>query len=471
MIEMTLEQVAAATAGRLDGGAAADARVTAGVETDSRAVEPGSLFVALAGERVDGHDFAAAACDAGAVAVLADRDLDVPCVVVDDCVAALGRLARAVVDRLGVTVVAVTGSSGKTTTKDMLASVLSQLGPVVAPRGSFNNEVGLPVTALRCDESTLVLVSEMGARGRGHIEYLCTVTPPHISLVLNVGSAHLGEFGSREAIGQAKSEIVRALRPDGVAVLNADDPIVEAMASVTEGRVVTVGEAASAQVRARDVRLDPTGRAQFVLVAGEDSADVRMRLVGEHQVANALSTAAVALELGMSTADVAAALSEVEPASRWRMEVTERADGTVVINDAYNANPESVRAALKALVGIAAGRRTWAVLGEMRELGSQSALEHDAIGRLAVRLNVDRLVAVGEGARAVHLGAAHEGSWGRESMWVPDLDAALRVLHDELEPGDVVLVKGSRLVGLEAVAEELLGPEPAEAPQEREDGS
>lgn len=471
MIEMTLAEVAAATGGRLAGGASATARVTAGVETDSRAVEAGSLFVALAGERVDGHDFAAAALQGGAVAVLAERDLDVPCVVVDDSVAALGRLARAVVDRLDLTVVAVTGSSGKTTTKDMLASVLSRLGPVVAPRGSFNNEVGLPVTALRCDETTRVLVSEMGARGRGHIEYLCTITPPDISLVLNVGSAHLGEFGSREAIGQAKSEIVRALRPDGVAVLNADDPIVAAMSSLTEGRVVTVGEADSAQVRAQHVRIDQAGRAQFVLVHGEDTADVSMRLVGEHQVANALSTAAVALELGMTTSDVAAALSEVEPASRWRMEVTERGDGTVVINDAYNANPESVRAALKALVGIAAGRRTWAVLGEMRELGPQSALEHDAIGRLAVRLNVDRLVAVGDGARAVHLGAAHEGSWGRESMWVPDLDAAIQLLRDELEPGDVVLVKGSRLVGLEAVAEALLGPQDADAAQDREDGS
>jgi UDP-N-acetylmuramoyl-tripeptide--D-alanyl-D-alanine ligase len=471
VIEMTVAQIAAATGGRTAGGASPDACVTAGVETDSRSVEAGSLFVAIAGERVDGHDFAAAAIDAGAAAVLAEREVDVPSVVVDDTVAALGRLARAVVDRLGVTVVAVTGSSGKTTTKDMLASVLSGLGPVVAPRGSFNNEIGLPVTALRCDDRTRVLVSEMGARGRGHIEYLCTLTPPDVSVVLNVGSAHLGEFGSREAIGRAKSEIVRALGPDGVAVLNADDPIVSAMASVTDATVVSVGESESADVRATDVRLDRAGRPGFTLVHRGATATVQMRLVGEHQVANALATAAVALALGMSLPDVAAALDEVEPASRWRMEVTERADGTVVVNDAYNANPESVRAALKALVGIAAGRRTWAVLGEMRELGPDAAIEHDAIGRLAVRLNVDRLVAVGEGARAVHLGASHEGSWGQESMWVPDVDAATAVLRDELRPGDVVLVKGSRLVGLEAVAEALLDSQEGEEPLDREDGS
>jgi UDP-N-acetylmuramoyl-tripeptide--D-alanyl-D-alanine ligase len=433
--------------------------VTGPVVTDSRHAEPGALFVALPGEHTDGHTHAAAAVADGAVGVLASREVGVPCVVVDDPAAALGRLARRVVDRLGTTVVAVTGSSGKTTTKDMLSAVLARLGPVIAPQGSFNNEIGHPVTALRCDEDTRVLVSEMGARGEGHIAYLCEITPPDVSVVLNVGSAHLGEFGSREAIGRAKSEIVQALRPDGVAVLNADDPIVAGMADVTPGRVVLVGESPTADVRAEHVRIDASGRARFSLVAGDQRADVALRLVGEHQVANALSTAGVALALGMDVSDVAAALSDVEPASRWRMEVTQRPDGTVVINDAYNANPESVRAALKALVSIAGERRSWAVLGEMRELGEQSAAEHDGVGRLAVRLNVDRLVAVGEGARAIHLGAAHEGSWGNESVWVPDIDAVVDLLRDELAPGDVVLVKGSRLVGLEAVAAALTDEE------------
>lgn len=457
MIEMSLADVAQVTGGRLGGGADSNARVTASVVTDSRRVEPGSLFVALPGERVDGHDYAGAAVAAGAVAVLGERDVGVACVVVDDAATALGRLARAVVDRTGVAVVAVTGSSGKTTTKDLLAAVLSKLGPVVAPEGSFNNEVGLPITALRCDASTKVLVSEMGARGLGHISYLCTITPPNVSVVLNVGSAHLGEFGSREAIGTAKGEIVQALPPDGLAVLNADDPVVTGMAERTQAAVCLVGESPGAQVRATDVRLDDAGCATFTLADSDESATVTLRLVGEHQVANALAVAGVARHLGMGIRDVAHALSEVRPASRWRMEVTQRRDGVTVINDSYNANPESVRAALKSLVAIAGSRRSWAVLGEMRELGDASLAEHDAIGRLAVRLNVDRLVAVGEGARAMHLGASHEGSWGRESLWVPDREAALALLRAEVEPGDVVLIKGSRLVGLEAVAAGLLG--------------
>lgn len=456
MIEMSLADVARATGGRLAGGADPRERVTASVVTDSRQVEAGSLFVALPGERVDGHDYAAAAIAAGAVAVLAQRDVNVACVVVDDSATALGRLASAVLDRLDLTVVAVTGSSGKTTTKDMLASVLSRLGAVVAPQGSFNNEVGLPVTALRCDTSTKVLVSEMGARGKGHIRYLCTITPPDVSVVLNVGSAHLGEFGSRAAIGAAKGEIVEALRPGGLAVLNADDPVVSGMAGRSPAPVCLVGESPSADIRATDIRLDSTGRAAFTLADSDESAPVALQLVGEHQVANALAVAGVARHLGMAVADVAQALGQVRPASRWRMEVTQRRDGVTVINDAYNANPESVRAALKSLVGIAGERRSWAVLGEMRELGDSAPTEHDAIGRLAVRLNVGRLVAVGEGARAMHLGASHEGSWGRESVWVPDREAALAMLRDELEPGDVVLVKGSRLVGLEAVAAGIL---------------
>jgi UDP-N-acetylmuramoyl-tripeptide--D-alanyl-D-alanine ligase len=456
VIPLSLAEVAAATGGTLTAAADPAAQVTGGVVTDSRAVGPGDLFVALAGERVDGADFAPQALSAGAVAVLGGRDLGLPGVVVDNPAQALGRLARAVVDRLGPTVVAVTGSSGKTTTKDLLADVLSRLGPVVAPQGSYNNEIGLPVTALRCEPGTRVLVSEMGARGTGHIAYLCTITPPQVSIALNVGSAHLGEFGSREAIATAKGEIVEALAPSGLAVLNADDPLVSAMAARTRARVTTFGESAGADVRADDVVLDAAGRASYTLRDATGASRVSLRLVGEHQVSNTLAVAAVARYLGMSLDEVAAALSEAAPSSRWRMEVTERPDGVTVVNDAYNANPESMRAGLKALVSIAGPRRSWAVLGEMRELGETALAEHDAIGRLAVRLDVDRLVAVGEGARAIHLGAAHEGSWGRESVWVPDVAAAIALLAAEVEPGDVVLVKGSRLVGLEAVAHALL---------------
>jgi UDP-N-acetylmuramoyl-tripeptide--D-alanyl-D-alanine ligase len=457
VIPLTLAEVAQATSGHLAAGADPAAVVSGPVVADSREVAPGSLFVAIPGARVDGTDFAVAAVQAGAVAVLAGRPLDVPCVVVADPLRALGLLARAVVDRLRPTVVAVTGSSGKTTTKDLLAIVLADLGPVVAPPKSYNTEVGLPVTALQCDESTRTLVMEMGARGVGHIAYLCTITPPDVSIALMVGSAHLGEFGTRQAIAATKGEIVEALRPDGLAVLNADDPLVAAMAARTAAAVRTFGESPGADVRASHLELDASGRASFVLSDETGSAEVALHLVGAHQVTNALAVATVASHLGMPLPRVAQALSEARPTSRWRMEVTERADGVTVINDAYNANPESVRAALKALVGIAGPRRSWAVLGEMRELGEASLHEHDAIGRLAVRLDVDRLVAVGEGARALHLGAAHEGSWGRESMWVPDVAAAVALLRDEVEPGDVVLVKGSRAVGLEQVADALLG--------------
>lgn len=463
MIPLTLAEIASATGGRLDAGADPAVRVTGPVVTDSREIGPGGLFVARQGEAQDGHDFASAAVSAGAVAVLAARPVGVPAVVVDDTEVAFGRLARAVVDRLpSLTIVGVTGSSGKTTTKDLLAQVLEPLGPLVAPPGSYNSEVGVPLTVVRVDESTRTLVAEMGARGPGHIAYLCGIAPPRVGLVLNVGSAHLGEFGDRETIARTKAELVEALPPadsGGVAVLNADDPVVRRMAEQTSAQVVMVGESVHADVRAEDVAVDRGGRASFQLVTADGTAQVSLRLVGEHQVSNALAVAAAALALGMPLPDVASRLSAALPRSRWRMEVTERPDGVTVVNDAYNANPESMRAALKTLVSLrpASGEgRTWAVLGEMRELGESSVAEHDAIGRLAVRLNVSRLVAVGDGARAIHQGATLEGSWDGESAWVPDVDAALELLRAELRPGDVVLVKSSRDSGLRFLGERLV---------------
>jgi UDP-N-acetylmuramoyl-tripeptide--D-alanyl-D-alanine ligase len=467
VIDLTLAQVAAATGGVLADGAAAGATVSGPVVVDSRAVVPGALFVAIRGERDDGHDFAAAAHAAGAAAVLATRPVGVPAVLVDDTVAALGRLARAVADRLPqLDIVAITGSSGKTSTKDLVGQLLARSGPTVAPEGSFNNEIGLPLTVARADAATRHLVLEMGARGPGHIAALCAMAPPRIGVVLNVGTAHLGEFGTREAIAAAKGELVEALPPTGTAVLNADDELVLAMAARTGARVVTFGRTPRADVRAEQVTLDELGRPAFTLATPHGSARVTLRLYGEHHVSNALAAAAVALQApGAAPAvdavgdvgDVAAALSEAGALSRWRMEVTERPDGVIVVNDAYNANPDSVRAALKALVGMARGRRSWAVLGEMRELGEGSREEHDAIGRLAVRLDVSRLVVVGEGARAMHLGAGLEGSWGEESVFVPEADDAIALLREQVRSGDVVLVKASRAAGLERVAEALLG--------------
>lgn len=462
MIALTLAEVATAVGGTLHDAPDPMLEVTGPVVVDSRRVQPGSLFAAVQGEQVDGHDFAAKAVADGAAAVLAARPVGVPAVVVDDVVAALGLLARAVVDRLPrATVVGLTGSSGKTSTKDLIGQLLRRLGPTVCPSGNFNNEIGLPLTATQADAETRYLVLEMGARGKGHIAYLTGLTPPRIGLVLNVGSAHSGEFGGKAAIAEAKGELVESLPDDGVAVLNADDPLVRTMAARTRARVVWFGESPQAQVRAENVRLDATGRPSFTLITPAGSAPVTMRLYGEHHVSNALAAAAVAGELGMSVDDTATALGEADALSRWRMEVAERADGVTVVNDAYNANPESVRAALRTLAAMAGTgekrRRTWAVLGEMRELGEDSLAEHDAIGRLAVRLNITKVVAVGGREAAwLDMGAKNEGSWGEESVLVSDADAAVELLRDQVRPGDVVLVKASRAAGLERVAQALL---------------
>ena len=484
---MSLARLAEIVGGTLHDVPDPDVLVTGTVEFDSRKVTAGGLFLALPGARVDGHDHAATAIEAGAVAVLAARPVGVPAVVVEPLgpsdsnamalehdvdgsgaavLAALARLARAVTSELpDLTVVGVTGSSGKTSTKDLLAAVLAPLGPVVAPPGSFNNELGHPWTALRVDRNTRFLALELSARGVGHVAALAEAVPPRIGVVLNVGTAHLGEFGSQEAIAQAKGELVEALPPaedGGVAVLNADDRLVFAMAQRTRARVVTVGLSKSADVRAVDVQLDDQARAEFTLVAPQGSVRIALGVHGDHQVGNALAAAAVALECGATLEQVADALGAARAVSAKRMDVRTRADGVTVINDSYNANPDSVRAALKALVtmGRAADtpRRTWAVLGEMAELGPNTVVEHDAIGRFLVRLDVTKLIVVGEGRplRGMHQGAIMEGSWGDESTLVPDADAALEILRREVRPGDIVLVKASQSVGLWTVADALL---------------
>ncbi|MGP4042709.1 UDP-N-acetylmuramoyl-tripeptide--D-alanyl-D-alanine ligase [Streptomyces sp. 2A115] len=462
MIALSLAEIASVVGGQTHDIPDPSVQITGPVVRDSREVEPGSLFVAFVGDRVDGHDFAADVVAAGAVAVLASRPVGVPAIVVDDVQTALGALARHVVERLGATLVALTGSAGKTSTKDLIAQVLGRKAPTVYTPGSLNNEIGLPLTALSATEETRFLVLEMGARGLGHIRYLTDLTPPKIGLVLNVGTAHIGEFGGREQIAQAKGELVEGLPEDGAAILNADDPLVRAMASRTKARVILFGESGEADVRAENVRLTESGQPAFSLHTPSGCGDVTMRLYGEHHVSNALAAAAVAHELGMSADEIATALSEAGALSRWRMEVTERPDGVTVVNDAYNANPESMRAALRALVAMgkaaqAQGGRTWAVLGPMAELGDEALAEHDAVGRLAVRLNVSKLVAVGgREASWLQLGAYNEGSWGEESVHVSDAQAAVDLLRSELRPGDVVLVKASRSVGLERVAQALL---------------
>jgi len=465
MIPLSLKEVAELTGGRLHGiddQEAAALVIDGPVVTDSRESGPGGLYVARIGEALDGHRFVGAARDAGAVAALTGREVpELPCVVVDDVQDAFAALARGVLDRRpDLTVIGITGSSGKTSTKDLLASVLSTAGPTVAPVGSFNGEVGVPLTVCRITAQTRFLVVEMGARGEGHIEYLTAMAPLRIGAVLNVGTAHVGEFGSREAIARAKAELVDALPEHGLAVLNADDPVVKAMTAQTRARTLLVGTGADAGLRAEDVELDEAGRPSFTVsgeVVGTRVGPVRVSLPlhGEHHVGNALAVIAIALECGLAMPDIVAALAVAKPASRWRMEVTERPDGVTIVNDAYNANPDSMRAALKALAAMGRGRRTWAVLGSMLELGDESVAEHDAIGRLAVRLNVSRLVVVGETARPMASGAQHEGSWGDEVVWVPDADTAHALLAAELQPGDVVLLKSSRDAGLRWLGDRL----------------
>jgi len=458
MIPLTLAEVADLTGGELRGPA--DAIVSGAVTLDSRTVAGGDLFVAVVGERVDGHDFLGAAADAGAVAAISTRaDGSLPCVVVDDPVAALGRLAAGVHARLaarGLQTLAITGSSGKTSTKDLLGQVLAAAGPTVSPPGSYNNDIGLPLTVLSADESTCFLVLEMGSRGPGHIARLCRVARPRVGVVLNVGSAHLGEFGSPEGIAAAKGELVEALPEDGTAVLNADDPRVIGMAPRTVARVLSTGRGADAEVRAVGVSLDETARARFTLAAAGEEHPVALQVVGEHQVANALSAAGAALAAGMAPADVAAALSAAGSRSRWRMEVSRREDGVTVVNDAYNANPESMRAALAALAGLSGTRRI-AVLGAMAELGPDAAAEHERLGRDAAAAGVDLVVAVGPDAVGIADGAAVAGRRaGEESVHVPDRAAAHQLLSEVLRPGDVVLVKASRSYGLELLAADLL---------------
>jgi UDP-N-acetylmuramoyl-tripeptide--D-alanyl-D-alanine ligase len=458
LIPLSLAEIASITGARLDRAPNPGALVSGPVVIDSRQAEPGGLFVALPGERVDGHDFAAAAVAAGAAAVLASRPVGVPALIVADPAAALAPLAHAVVDRLPkLTIAGVTGSAGKTTTKDLLAQLAERLGPTVAPPGSFNNELGHPLTVLRADEETRYLVLELGARGRGHIAGLCAIARPRFGAVLNVGRAHVGGyFADQREVAQAKGELVEALPADGVAALNADDRAVAEMRSRTAARVITFGRSPQAEVRADDVTIDQTGRPAFTLVTPDGAAPVRLQLRGVHNVSNALAVAALAGPLGTPPGEVAGALSAAVARSRRRMEVTRRPDGVTVINDSYNANPDSVRAALDAQVTMAGTGRKLAVLGHMAELGDNSRRWHEEVGRYAARAGLGTLIVVGEQAAPMLDGARSQTGWAGELVHVPDGPAAVAAIRGRLRRGDTLLVKASRSEALWTVAETLL---------------
>jgi UDP-N-acetylmuramoyl-tripeptide--D-alanyl-D-alanine ligase len=461
VIPLPLAEVARVTGAQLVGVGDPAALVTGPVVIDSREAGPGSLFAALPGTRTDGHEFAAAAVQAGAVAVLATRPVGCPAILVPDVQAALGQLARAVVDQASdLTVIGITGSAGKTTTKDLTAQLLETLGPTIAPRESFNNEIGHPLTVLRITGKTRFLVSELAARGPGHIAQLCQIAPPRLGAVLGVGLAHAGEFGSLEAIAQAKGELVAALPADGIAVLNADDHRVAAMAARTRARAVTFGQSERADVRAENVRADEAGRPAFTLTTPAGSAPVQLRLHGEHHVTNALAAAALAEQLDMPVAAIAAGLSAAVARSRWRMEVTRLPDGVTVVNDAYNANPESVRAAIAALATMSRGHRGFAVLGHMTELGDDADRLHAEIGADAAAADLAGLIVVGDAAAPIATGARAVPGWRGELQHVPDAAAAVGALRGRLRRGDVVLVKASHSIHLERVALALTGEQP-----------
>ena len=446
MIPLSVGDIATVVNGTVEGDA--NVMVAAPTALDGRQAEPGGLFAAFVGEHVDGHDYASQAGEAGAVAVLGSRPTPLPTVVVDDTQAALQALAIHVVGRLRnrLTVVGITGSQGKTGTKDLLAAVLASAAPTTATIGSLNNELGVPLTMLRADAATRFLVLEMGARHVGDIAALCRLAAPDIAVVLNVGHAHLGEFGSREAIARAKGELVQGLAPGGTAVLNADDPRVAAMRSLTDGAVVTFGRAEHADVRVLDLALDQFGQPSFTLRTAQASARVTLPFVGAHQALNASAAVAAGLAAGVSL-DAAAASLVTASLSKWRMERRDLARGATLLNDSYNANPESCRAALDALVAIEARRRV-AVLGEMLELGDGSAAEHHALGEYAASV-ADVVITVGEAARAIADGA------GERAVALTGNGAAVDWLRCHLAAGDVVLVKASRGARLEEVANAL----------------
>jgi UDP-N-acetylmuramoyl-tripeptide--D-alanyl-D-alanine ligase len=444
--------VARAVEGSLEGD---DVEVRS-VSTDSREVTAGSLFVALTGDRNDGHRFVDQAFAGGAVAAIVDRaaGADGPIVRVDSTAEALMRLAADERRSIAATVVGITGANGKTSTKDLTQAIAKTRFRVHASPGSFNNEIGLPLTLLGAAPDTEVLVAEMGARRLGDVKLLSGIARPDVVVVTNVGVAHMEVFGSWASIVEASAEPIDALDPDGLAILNADDPIVIAYGDRCSGRVVTFGSRAHVDVRAEDVSLGPDGRASFRVVTDGSEVPVTLAVPGEHMVSNALAAVAVGRELGVALDEAAVALSGAG-VSRWRMETFTTSAGVRVLNDAYNANPESTAAALRTARWMAGTERLIAVLGEMAELGPISEEEHDHVGELAARIRVDRLITVGGTAHAIARAAIREGMGPEDVVTFDTPEEALDDVRRSAAAGDLILFKGSRVAGLETLAEAL----------------
>ena len=499
MIKLSAAQIIEATGGTAIGLEGREDQVYADfATTDSREVQTGTLFVAKPGAVTDGHRFIPMAFEKGATLALVEREVldeqgvPYPSIQVPDVVLAMGDLARYSIEQMRaqgeLTVIGITGSAGKTTTKDLLAAIFTPEGPTVAPVGSYNSEVGVPLTVFRADESTRYLVIEMGADRVGNIEYLANIAHPDHGAILKVGTAHAGEFGGVDNIERTKGELAEGVQPTGSLALNADDERVLRMASRSVAPITYfgVGEKTDANgqpyeryVAALNLRTTDAGCPEFTLRLPDGSEyEISSQLIGEHHVHNLLAAATVAYNSGISGEKIARALNKAAAASKWRMARTDRADGVTVINDAYNANPESMAAALRTLAQLgrtvdpATGQphRTWAVLGAMLELGDASVEEHDRIGRLVVRMNISKLIAVGDETKPIYNAAHLEGSWGNEATWVKTPEEAEQILRAEVRPGDIVLFKSSNgaklgILGDQvAFAEYTFGTEEEQAP-------
>jgi UDP-N-acetylmuramoyl-tripeptide--D-alanyl-D-alanine ligase len=422
--------------------------VTLNAVIDSSESKAGTFFAAFVGENVDGHNFVESAIKAGAEFALVSKKVDAPHILVEDVTVALSKLAKFNRDALSnLKVVAITGSQGKTTAKDLTAHLLATIGTTVAPKASLNNELGVPLLLLQCNEETKYCVVEMGARHKGDIAHLVEIASPDIGVVLNVGHAHVGEFGSREKIAETKGELIAGLPDGGVAILGNYDPFTPKMAEGMGLKKVIFGESSDCDVRAADVEIRE-GRANFDLVTSAGRAPVSLQFLGSHQISNALAAAAIASELGMGIDSIAAALSTAEPMSKWRMELIEVGD-IGIINDSYNANPESMAAAIRTLALLAQERGgvSWAILGKMHELGASSVAEDEKIGKIAADIGIDNLISIGvkeyitQGETVGHL--------------VSNRSEVLKYA-EHFAAGDVLLVKASRAEEFNLLVSEIV---------------
>ena len=468
MYDLTLGQICDIVGGKLIGDPAVK---VSGISIDSRSCTSGDLFAAIVGERVDGHDYIGQAVSSGASALLTSKQVEGFQVIVpaspdalDPVIHAIAKISLHVRSLMrGVEVIGITGSSGKTSTKDMIGQVLSHAATTHAPAGSLNNELGLPLTLLSAPRDVKYLVAEMGMRGLGHITYLCELAQPTIGVITNVGRAHIGEVGSIEGIAKAKSELVQAIQSSGVVVLNADDERVMAMRGLTEATVFTYGLSREADVKAENLHLSAYGSYNFDLVYRGERIPASIPMLGEHNVLNALAAAAVGIAVGMEFTDIARALTTLKQKSKWRMEVHQVPGNVTIINDAYNANPESMTAALETLTAIPATGKTFSILGKMHELGNDSDAIHEQIAKLASDLGVTQVVAVGEPAKAYGLSAlaneaeTKETSWSnvQKSVWLPDFDSACDYIVKEVNSGDILLFKASRAEQFEVLADRI----------------